>query len=402
MKNKKILFIIVLAVVILAVLIIVHFSHKNVFQEEQVIKIGALFPLTGNLGYFGEQERAGMLLAVEDANKKYSDQMIKPIFEDHKGDPKDGVAAFNKLVSTQNVKIFLTQISNVTMSLLPLIDENRAALMTLAMHPDINRNSKGAIRIYESIIQESEALTKYIWDEGLSSIGIFYVNDVWGEEAKSSFVQFYTSLSGTIAFTEAIDAKDKDFRSVIQRAIGRTKVKGIFLATYGPISIPLTKQIREVSPEVKLFGNLAIAWRSIREGMGDAGVGIELVMPEFLPEERMNTPFVQRYMKLTGKIPEYEAAFTYDAVMISLEALQKLQPYDFKKFDGEKFINSILRLGTYEGVQGTYLIHTSKEVCQQKIAVRRISSDLSLQTIRSIEYTNENIDKMLSNYFKSR
>jgi len=397
MKNRKALVAIAAVVVVAVVGWLIYRAYVS--PREEVIKVGAILPLSGGLAYFGEQEQPAITIAAEQFRKMHPDIDVQVFFEDHKGDPKEGVFALRKMLTSHRVKLFITQISSVTMALLPVIEDNSAACVTFAMHPKINE-SKNAIRIYASIIQESQAIAKHIFESGKRNIGVFYVNDVWGDEARKGFEFFHKFFGGRIAFAEPVDQREREFRSVISRALHGKTVEGIYLATYGPVSVPLIKQLREVDKDVSIFGNLAVAWSHIRQGIGDAGVGMEVVMPPFLPEEHITSQFVVEYQRRVGKLPEYEAAFAHDATLIALAALRSLRMRGVTDPNGDEIVKQITTVRTFEGVQGKYMFHRSKELWQESVIIARMRKDLSLELIKAMTYSAAQMDSIMSEFQK--
>ena len=88
------------------------------FAQQKVIKIGAIYPLTGNLATTGLDCRRGVEMAVEIINGKYDLSLplakeeglpnlggakIEVIFGDSKGDPKNGMAEAERLVTQEKV-----------------------------------------------------------------------------------------------------------------------------------------------------------------------------------------------------------------------------------------------------------------------------------------------------------
>ena len=86
--------------------------------QQKVIKIGALYPLTGNLAATGMDCKRGVDLAVEIINGKYDLNLplakteglpnldgakIEIIYADTKGDPKNGLAEAERLVTQEHV-----------------------------------------------------------------------------------------------------------------------------------------------------------------------------------------------------------------------------------------------------------------------------------------------------------
>ena len=96
----------------------VLFLSVSVYAQPKVIKIGAIYPLTGNLATTGLDCKRGVEMAVEIINGKYDLSLplakteglpnlggakIEIIFADSKGDPKNGMAEAERLVTQEKV-----------------------------------------------------------------------------------------------------------------------------------------------------------------------------------------------------------------------------------------------------------------------------------------------------------
>lgn len=98
--------------------------------QEKVIKIGALYPLTGNLAATGAECKRGIDLAVQIINGKYDLNMpyaktagipnlggakLQIIYADTQGDPKNGLAEAERLITQEKcVALIGTYASAVT------------------------------------------------------------------------------------------------------------------------------------------------------------------------------------------------------------------------------------------------------------------------------------------------
>jgi branched-chain amino acid transport system substrate-binding protein len=101
----------------LSLFLIVGFL-SSVQAQQKVIKIGAVYPLTGNIASTGLDNRRGVDLAVEIINGKYNLDLplaleeglpnmggakIEIIYADTKGDPKNGMAEAERLITQEKV-----------------------------------------------------------------------------------------------------------------------------------------------------------------------------------------------------------------------------------------------------------------------------------------------------------
>jgi branched-chain amino acid transport system substrate-binding protein len=104
--------------VLAAVAVAVVLAAGPVAAQQKVIKIGALYPLTGNLAATGMDCKRGVDLAVEIINGKFDLNLpfakeegipglggakIEVVYADTKGDPKNGLAEAERLVTQEKV-----------------------------------------------------------------------------------------------------------------------------------------------------------------------------------------------------------------------------------------------------------------------------------------------------------
>jgi branched-chain amino acid transport system substrate-binding protein len=112
MKTSKVV------AILAAVAVAVVLAAGPAAAQQKVIKIGALYPLTGNLASTGMDCKRGVDLAVEIINGKYDLNLpfakeegipnlggakIEVIYADTKGDPKNGLAEAERLITQEKV-----------------------------------------------------------------------------------------------------------------------------------------------------------------------------------------------------------------------------------------------------------------------------------------------------------
>src|SRR5512136_280998 len=78
-------------------------------QAQTVVKIGAAFSLTGNAAAYGAQQKAGVLLAVDEINKsgKLPGITLEAVVEDDGTNPQQGIAVFDRLINKDKVSVIL-------------------------------------------------------------------------------------------------------------------------------------------------------------------------------------------------------------------------------------------------------------------------------------------------------
>ncbi len=343
-------------------------SQKPEEKKEDVIKIGAILPLTGPIGFFGKYERNALSIALDEINQNggINGQKIKVVYEDSQNNPRLAVSAMNKLINTEKIPVALTQMSGVSMALAPIADQRKVVLVSLAMHPDLAKKSKYVFRIYESVAQESQAMANFLIKNSFKRIGIIYIEDVWGQEAESSFVKQLHALNNDIVFSEGFSKQTKDFKELIAKL--KTKsLDALFIAAYGPGVGILAKQIRESGLTVPLFGNVGMSWDYVLKIAGPALEGAIVVMPKFYAPEYSSLDFVKKYRKRFGTDPNFESAFTYDAFKIIATTMKKYG------ITSEQIQNGLMRLKTYNGISGTFIFDQYGDTKMDTTVFRKVT-----------------------------
>jgi branched-chain amino acid transport system substrate-binding protein len=340
---------------------------EEVKQNKKVIKIGAILPLTGNIAFFGEYEKNAIEIALSKVKENVNGRSIEVIYEDSKNDPKTAVSAINKLINNDKVVAVVTQMTSVTYAIAPVAQRNKIVLLTLAMDPKVAQIGDYIFRIYESIGDESERLAEYFIKEGLKDIGLIYLDDLWGIEAQNKFETKLSESGEKILFKEGFPGNLKDFKNLIQK-MGSKRVKNLYIAAYGPSVAIFSKQLKEVFPEIKLFGNIGMSWDFVIKMGGQALDESIVVMPNFYAPEYEDTYFVKEYKQRFGKYPNFESAFTFDLFNILISVIKKYgdSPNNIKEgLEKEK---------EFSGINGKYILDKNGSVNVPSVTFRRIKN----------------------------
>src|SRR5690349_15359937 len=106
--NKRNLLIIGALVAALAVIVIAVRVRRD--DPGQVIKIGAILPLTGPLAQLQDQLKSGMELAVKEINDSggINGKKLVIVYQDNQNDPRQSVSAFQQLITQESVPIIIS------------------------------------------------------------------------------------------------------------------------------------------------------------------------------------------------------------------------------------------------------------------------------------------------------
>ncbi|MEI7480478.1 MAG: ABC transporter substrate-binding protein, partial [bacterium] len=230
MKNK--ILIINGLIIILIVIVGLNFNYNNKTTNE-TIKIGAMLPMTGPAGIYGECQYNGALLAVEEANKNggVNGQKLELLLQDTKGDVKEGVNAYNNIKG--QVKTVITAISGIVLSVGPVADKDHVVVMNIgAKSPKISQEGDYVFSTVQNSDADEKVFAQYVKNDlKLNNIAIIAVNNDYGLGTSDAFAKAFISEGGKIIGTEKYEASATDFRTILTK-IKVLKPEGVFIVGY--------------------------------------------------------------------------------------------------------------------------------------------------------------------------
>ena len=348
MKNKKIL--IPLILILLAVIIvgIIIYPKK---KEPEVIKIGAILPLTGPSSEIGIWQKKGIDLAVENINKTGGIDGKKVVvqYEDSRGDPRNGTMAFIKLIASKDIYCVLSSLSSVSSATLPIAHKQRIVLVMLAVSlPGIADRSEWAFRFNVGSDDEAHVMAKFLATKmGKPKIAVYYINDEFGNGALKTFREAYVGYGGNVVWEQSYEKDQTDHRSNLT-PLRNIKIDGVYVIGYVKSSVLAIKQMREMKIRVPIYANMALTVPVFLTLGGEAMEGVHFTTNLFTPDskEPVVKQFVEMYSERFGEPPNFFSAFAYDAVNIVAEAIRRGGNTNVGIREG------ILSIKDYNGVMG--------------------------------------------------
>jgi branched-chain amino acid transport system substrate-binding protein len=278
------------------------------------IKIGAILSLTGNSAGMGQSMRDGILLAVDEVNKRggVNGNKIEMIIEDSKSDPKTAVDMFNKIELSQPPLFYLTFLSSVGVALGPLVDEKKVVLVALSSNaPALTRNRQFVYQYWPTVQADVPPILLTLQDLKIKKLGIIYSNEVYGIEEQQSVAKAFKDVGGSVV-TQSIELMATDFNQQIE-ALKNTDA--IFISSLGTSLTNVIHQLREI----KYAGHILIPGAGanptffiLPEMQGIYLSAPIIYNPEYLYARDIAVKFTARYQKPLN----HWAAIGYDFIKL--------------------------------------------------------------------------------------
>jgi branched-chain amino acid transport system substrate-binding protein len=292
-----------------------------------VIKIGGIAPLTGDVAVYGVAADNGVKLAIEEinANGGLLGKQIQYVVYDDKGDPTEAVNAYKKLTSNDKVDAIVGAVtSKPTLTVTPLAAKDGIPMITpTATALEVTSAGPNIFRACFIDPYQGEVMAKFAVEElGASKAAIIYnTADDYSVGVAEAFKEAVEGYGTQVVSFEGYNGDDKDFKAVL------TNVKSqgpdvLFIPDYYNRVGLIAQQAKEVGITATLLG--ADGWDGVIGVNPDAVEGAYFCnhySTDDAAEEVQN--FLKVYKEKYNEDPVSFAALGYDAMKILAAAIEK-------------------------------------------------------------------------------
>ena len=297
---------------------------------EEIIKIGAIQPLTGPQAHIGKDNENGTRMAIDDANAKgmsIGGKKVKfeLISEDDQADPKTATLVAQKLVDAKVSGIIGHLNSGTTVPASKIYyDAGIVQISPSATTPKYTEQGfKTAFRVMPNDVQQGKVLGDYaVAHLGAKRIAIIDDRTAYGQGLADQFEKAAKAAGAEIVAHEFTTDKSTDFMAIL------TAVKGknpdlLFFGGMDPQGGPMIKQFKSLGLNAKFLTGDGGSTPEFIKLAGGAAEGAFSSLPG-LSLEKMpgGKAFSDRFTAKYGQIQLY-APYCYDAVGVMIAAMQK-------------------------------------------------------------------------------
>jgi len=363
-----------LAFVLLALFFVT--ACNNAKKDKDVIKVGAIFPLTGKFAEMGEPLKFATQLAVEDINKAggINAKEIEVIFEDSKGDAKTAVTAVQKLITVDKINIITSFLTGVSEAIKPITERNNVLFLAQTVAPKIIDNTLLTIRFHYSFMEEGLVMSKFITDKKPKKLAIIQSNDPSTSFELDSIIIPRLNEYNIEYTQDKFSVGNKDFASIALK-VKNNSPDLIYISGYGTDIPPLLKELKNyglTDGKVEICGNIGFIELPSNTQF-ELYDNVVFTCPSFILDsatiERAN--FEKRYKEISKKdFIGYAAYYAYDLIHILSEVLKVTNSTEA----------SILRknfIGKYTGIGGDYKITKNGDVIPEVVLGKYINNNIT-------------------------
>lgn len=332
-------------------------SGSNKKDTPKEIKLGVIYPLTGDAAFWGNNAKKGVELAVEDFIKSNKGIDIKVIYEDSKSSTKDAVNAVNKLIFQDKVKFIAGDlVSSNLLAIAPICEQNKVVAVGQGSNPKIKDAGQYIFRTWPSDDLQGRALA-YFLENNLKpqNPSLIFINNEYGNGVADVISRTY---SKEILFKEKYDPAQRDFRNLILKI--PAKSDAIVIIGY-PEELPvLLKQLSEANKMLTVIGTETFENKDIKTAKHN--FQMFYTVPAFADSASNSYKiFVQSYKNKFGSEPGVPSDPVYDATMLLLLSIKEVG------YDPDKVKNHLLNIHNYQGASGRISFNVDGDVIKDFI-----------------------------------
>lgn len=322
------------------------------------LKIGVNLELTGSVAAYGNAEKNGINLAVEQINKAggVDGKKIEVITKDNKSENAEASTAATNLAVQSQVNAMIGPATSGAVAAASLnAQKTGVPLLTPSGTQDDLTIDKDGVKkyIFRTTFQDSfqgQVLAQYAYQNlNAKKVVLYYDNS--SDYAKGIAEEFQRVYPGEIVTVATFASGDKDFQSAL------TKFKDL---DYDAIVMPgyytetgiITKQARDMGIEVPILGPDGFNDDSFGDLAGVANTHDVYYVSGYSTKTALSdkaTQFIEAYKKKYSSEPNMFAALAYDSVYMIAEAAKGAKT-------SIDIADNLAKLSQFDGVTGTMTI----------------------------------------------
>lgn len=345
-------------------------------KDESEITIGWIGVLTGEAAPYGVAVRKGTELSVEEVNNSggIHGRKIKVVYEDDQADPKTGIAAMNKLISTYHPPVIIqAAASSVMLANIPIAQSNKIVYISPSCSNDkIKDGGEYIYRIWPSDSYQGIFIAKYAYSKiKIANAGILYINNDFGVGLKNAFKEEFTRLGGKVVIEETFNPDASDMRTQLQK-ITRARPEIVFIPSHVKETARVLRQARETGAKLQFIADAASFSPELLKDAGNAADDLIVTNLDWdvHSNDSLIVGFVSAFRKKFNESPDIYSGAGYDCLRVVAEGLRRA-----REVNSDSVRINLDKLKNFPGVTGNITFDKYGEV-EKQYSVYKVSGGI--------------------------
>lgn len=303
------------------------------------IKIGAVTSLSGRFASFGQMQRAGFKVALDEINARggVNGQRLELLLEDDASDTNKALNAAERLVNQRVPLVIGAYSSGITKPLSQYLARVKVPLLVAtAVDETITKPGNAyTFRVNnQSSVYTRSLITQLGRMPGLKTVAVLTSNDAFGKSVMNDVTRLLPGSGFQIVGRDTYDQGLTDFRPILNRYRGLNPDVVIF-ASYEQDAVALAKQVKETGLAPKIIAGIATGF-ALPDFLKGAGSSAENFLVTMVWNADVRYPGAQSLntrlkAALGGEEPSQHAAQSYAALLAAADAIRRAGSTDPEK-----------------------------------------------------------------------
>jgi len=298
------------------------------------IQIGASISITGPYAKPGAYGREGYLFCQKRVNEQGGllGRKIEFVMYDDRSDPQTGVRLYEKLITEDKVGAVMGPYSSpITEAAVSVTEKYRKVMMApLAATTSIwEKGRKYIFMVVSPAEVYFEGLIQMAARYGLKTVALINEDTLFPKASVKGAAELAKKKGLEVVFQEAYPKGYTDFSAILTK-IKAVKPDVLGAATYFDDVVAITRQMKELDVNVKMFGSTVGG--DLPEFYKVLGKTAEYVYGASQWEESLPYPgakeFAEAYTKEFNRAPSYHSASAYAGCQLFVEAVRRVGSLD--------------------------------------------------------------------------
>jgi branched-chain amino acid transport system substrate-binding protein len=305
------------------------------------VRIGASISLTGTYAKPGVYGRDGYLLCQKQVNARGGllGRKIEFVLYDDRSDPQTGVRLYEKLITEDKVDAVMGPYSSAITEAVANVTEKYGKVMLAPLASTTSIWEKGRKNIF-MVVSPAETFLSGLIEmaarNGLKSAAFMNEDTLFPKASIKGAIEMARKHGIEVVFQEAYPKGNTDFSAILTK-VKATKPDVLGAATYFDDVVAITRQMKELDVNVKMFGSTVGG--DLPEFYKVLGKTAEYVYGASLWEPSLPYPgareFAEGFEKEFGRPPSYHSAAAYAGCQLFVDAVGRTGSLEADKLRAE-------------------------------------------------------------------
>jgi len=350
-------------------------AAKAAAPAEEVVKIGHVAPLTGQIAHLGKDNENGARMAIDEINAagglKVGDKTIKLELaaEDDKADPKEGTLAAQKIVDSGAVAVVGHLNSGTSIPASKIYsDANVTQISPSATNPKLTEQGfKTTFRVVANDNQQGGVLGNYVATEmKAKTLAIIDDRTAYGQGLADVVEKTAKEKGVKIVAREFTNDKATDFNAILTK-IRAAKPDVVMFGGMDAVAGPMAKQMKQLGIKAPLVGGDGACSPEFIKLAGDASGALTCSMAgEAVEKLAKGEEFKQKYKAKFNQEVQVYSPYSYDAVFVIADAIKRAGKAD------RASITAAMPATNYTGLTGTIAFDEKGDIKNGAISMFKV------------------------------